>query len=427
MEIGLTRRSVLASAIGAAAGCRRNRSDGVGGAPVTLVWYAGSMTNTHQDPRRALIDAFQKERPDVRIELVSLPSDTETQRRTLEKAITRASNDPVPDVYTGDSIWPAEFAAKKLVRPLDDDFPDEVFARFPEELLAAAGYGQGTYAVPFRADQSVLLYRKDLLDRAERKAPETWEDLVRTASHVLRTSGDRRLRHGFLWQGKAYEGLTCVWTEFATDAGVNLDRLQVDTPEALRALSFMRELVDGPLSRGVTDMDELASLESFRSGEAVFLRAWSSNYLGLTASDLSHRQVGIAPMPGFAGGRAGASTIGGWHLYLNPFGRHQEQAKAFVQWLTGPVAQLILAQYSTLPVNEAVQDHPAVQNNPGLSIPLKVRKVQRPSTTPRYSEVSRILYTEVHQALNGDDPATALKRAQNRLDAVLREPGTAPR
>ncbi|MTW19629.1 extracellular solute-binding protein [Allochromatium palmeri] len=54
----------------------------------------------------------------------------------------------------------------------------------------------------------LLYYRKDLLDKHGFAPPETWADLERIARVILEREADPQLA-GFVWQGSAYEGLTC--------------------------------------------------------------------------------------------------------------------------------------------------------------------------------------------------------------------------
>jgi multiple sugar transport system substrate-binding protein len=388
------------------------------------------MTNTHQDPRQSLIDAFQKEHPQINVRLLSAPADTDAKRDMLREVIPDKEDELMPDVYLGDVVWPAEFAHSGLALSLDEHFSDRFWDRFPVALRKAARYRDKPYAVPFYADQSVLLYRKDLLDEVRLSAPRTWQELDHAARLLLEKE---RVKRGFLWQGAPYEGLTCVWTEFAADFGMETPEeprdLRIDSPEAINALSFMRKLVTG-VSTGVTDLRELNSMEIFKGGKAAFLRAWSSSLEMMRSGESSVRgKVEIAPLPILADAvgapQKGASTIGGGSLFINPHTKHLAEAVKFVDWLTAVPAQLIVAQYSQIPTNKDVRVHPVVTDNRWLATSMDVQAVRRPSNTPKYSEVSKAIYgavhraLQVHQARQGGDPKAMLQEAQSRLDKIL--------
>jgi multiple sugar transport system substrate-binding protein len=376
-----------------------------------------------------LIDAFRRAYPWINVELVSAPTSTDQGRDALHDMISGDDRDGTPDVYLGDVIWPAEFAENRLALPLDNLFPPAFWSRFPAELVQAASYHGRTYAAPFYADQGVLLYRKDLLAEEHLpNPPETWEELATAARTLLHR---KRVEQGFVWQGARYEGLTCVWTEFSAEArrpgnappAGGRDPL-VDTPRSLAALTFMRSLLTSGVSPiEVTRWREAQALQAFESGQAAFLRAWNSAYFD--AAELSdsrvHGRVGVAPLPTFAGEQGpGASTIGGWSLFINPRTRHLREAVNFIDWMTATPAQLTLAQYSVSPTNEDVRADKEVTDNPVLAAAAKTRPVRRPSATPKYRQVSEVIHTQVHRALLGElSPQAALREAQRRIDEII--------
>ncbi|MBX4378228.1 extracellular solute-binding protein, partial [Mycobacterium tuberculosis] len=70
-------------------------------------------------------------------------------------------------------------------------------------------------AMPWFTDAGILYYRKDLLEKYGAKPPATWAELAATAKKVQdgeRAAGNDKM-WGFVFQGKAYEGLSCVALE----------------------------------------------------------------------------------------------------------------------------------------------------------------------------------------------------------------------
>ncbi|WP_344838673.1 extracellular solute-binding protein [Actinocorallia longicatena] len=403
------RRQVLAwSAALPLAGCARRTEPSAGGI-VTITWYASSMTSSHTDPRQSLIDAFQKAHPRIRVKLVSAPTSTDEDQEQLRYAIPR---DLGPDVYLGDVVWPADFAKERLALALDDHLPEDFWDRFDPELVAAARSRNRTYAVPFYVNQAVLLYRRDLVPTP----PDTWEELAAQADGLV-TAG--RVKHGFVWQGDRYEGLTCVWTEFSRDAGAE-DGLRISTEPSVAALTFMRSLLtSGASPAAVTGFREPQALQSFEAGEAAFLRSWDSAYLSL-AQTAAAGTLGVASLPSFAGRvRPGASTIGGWSLYVNPRTRHLPEVLTFLRWMTGVPAQYTIAQYSIIPTNEIVRADPLVGDSPGIKASVQARPVSRPSGRTGYLDLSTVIFTAVHRALTGEaEPRAALTEAQRTIDRL---------
>jgi multiple sugar transport system substrate-binding protein len=325
-----------------------------------------------------------------------------------------------PDVYLGDVIWPAEFGGEGLALPLDDKFPRELWSRFDPALVRSGMYQGKTFAVPFFIDQGMLFYRKDLLARAGLPVPTTWEGLKST-SRKLQSQG--LVKHGFVWQGAPYEGLTCNWTEYLADLGgqtMNDDATapRINSPEALRALRFLRGLiVDGVSPAEVTTFEEPHSDQVFSLGDAAFLRIWAADYSKIRARADSAvlDNLGFSPLPTFAGRAApGYSTFGGWSLYINPRTSKLDAAKKFIDWLTDVPAQQILARDSRLPANSTVRDDVASNSDFPVFAAVKGGKlVSRPSGRVEYPEISQAVYENVNKALSGAiSPETALEQAE---------------
>jgi multiple sugar transport system substrate-binding protein len=418
-------------------------SGGPGGI-TTIQWLAGSITQTANDPRQVLIDAFERAYPAIRVELVTAPASTDSQRSILVKELHEGSH--TPDVYLGDVVWPAEFGHGGLALPLDR-LPDSFWQRFgtvgtPQyQLVQAVTYHNHKYAAPFFVDEGFLYYRKDLLARIHQRAPTTWEQLEADAVQLRRAG----LRYEFVWQGNGYEGLTCDWTEFVTDAAGNaldlnggqpmraLVATQLDSPAAVKALDFMRGLLQRGISPPQTStFDELRANDEFDRGQAAFLRGWDSSWAAATgAHSTVADEVGVAPLPGFADHSRGWSVIGGWDLFINPHSTHIDEDLTFIKWMTGTSAQRILAsQYQEIPSNTGVRTDPEmIRVNPVLRAAGGANRdllVSRPSPTTDYQNITEVLHTSIHSGLTSATANTCqlLVTAARELDRDA--PGTLP-
>src|SRR5215472_8400677 len=104
----------------------------------TINWLASPITQGPNDPRQALVDAFENANPSIKVNLISGPSNTDALRDTLRGVI--AGGATVPDVYLGDVIWPATFGHAGLALPLTDYLPRTFWQRFPAALIQGATY-----------------------------------------------------------------------------------------------------------------------------------------------------------------------------------------------------------------------------------------------------------------------------------------------
>jgi multiple sugar transport system substrate-binding protein len=334
--------------------------DGAGNGPVTIVWWSGPATwGTDNDAPQVLRDAFERANPSIRVHIETGPDSTDRQRAALISDLSAKSANP--DVYSGDVVWPYEFAHDGLAVRLDRYLPASFWSTFAapgtplsrNTVVQNVTYNGGIYAVPYYIDKGLLYFRKDLLAKAGLKVPTTWEQLIQD-SDSPKADG---LAYRYVWQGNDYEGLTCDWMEVFADAlggapvGGNI-AAELASPAAVKALNLLRTLITGGVSPSDSNTLEESDGDSlFDSGKAAFLREWDSSYanaMSATSAIADPDDVGVAPLPDFADQQGpGWSALGGWNLFVNP---HSAQLKAdltFITWMAGPQAQRILATTPT--------------------------------------------------------------------------------
>src|SRR5690606_40808892 len=118
--------------------------------------------------------------------------------------------------YQVDVIWPgiiAEWAEdlKPALGALDNNFKAIVDNNTVDGKLVAA---------PYYTDAGLLYYRTDLLEKYGFQPPQTWAELEEQARTIQ--EGERATNPdfwGYVWQGKAYEGLTCNALEWQVSYG----------------------------------------------------------------------------------------------------------------------------------------------------------------------------------------------------------------
>jgi multiple sugar transport system substrate-binding protein len=395
----------------------------------SIVWSASPLTGTGaNDARTVLINAFEKQYPNIHVTLVSAPTDTDTNRATLATEISGGSS--TPDVFMGDVIWPAQFGAHQLAVPLSQYLPASYWSKFAPGLVQGASYKGAVYGSPLFEDQGFLYYRKDLLAKEHMTVPTTWEQLEADSVKLVHAG---LVKSGFVWEGDSYEGLTCNFMEYLTDAGgaptnSAYTTATLSTPAAIKAITFMRSLItSGASPAAVTTFQEPQAMTSFGDGNAAFLRNWDYAYSAATTPSsggkLTASQVGVAPLPTFAGqSYPGYSNIGGWNMYINPHSTHIAADLTFIQWLSGTTAQDILSErYGFISTVTAVRSSAAViGSNPVFAVVPKTKLTPRPAGTPEYPALSTAIYSNVNGALAGStSPSGAASAMQSAASTAL--------
>jgi multiple sugar transport system substrate-binding protein len=368
-------------------------------------------------PLDALIAGFERE-SGLRVRREVLPASSDEQH--LFYAVNLQARSQEFDVLALDTIWVAEFAQAGWLRDLSHLLSHDSRADlFPGPLASATWRGR-VYALPWFADAGLLYYRADLLAQHGLSPPDTWADLVAAARAVTRA---QRGLHGFVWQGKQYEGLVCNALEFVWSHGGTLEKEQADA--AARGLAFMRALVsEGVTPPYVTTLTEEPARVIFGRGDALFLRNWPYAWRLLEREGSPVRgRVGVSVLP-HAPGQSPAATLGGWQLGVNAFSARPEAAERLAAFLAAPAAQKAMATaYGYSPPRRSLyHDAELAAAQPFLARLRGVLEAARPRpVSPHYVALSQTLQAEFSAVLAGLRPAetalAAIRRAAARLEA----------
>ncbi|WP_211109663.1 ABC transporter substrate-binding protein [Azospirillum oleiclasticum] len=349
------------------------------------------------------------------VRLLYQPEDTtlvyESARSTLE------SGSDAVDVFQVDVIWPGALAPRLVdLRPLVP--AAEVEAHFPQ--IVANNTVQGRLvAMPWYTDAGLLYYRKDLLAKHGFAPPRTWAELEAAAKAVLAAehrAGNRELQ-GFLWQGRAYEGLTCNALEWIDSFGgggiVEPDgRVSINNPRAVRALDRAASWLGSITPWAVLFYAEAETRDLFRSGNAVFMRNWPFAWHELNRPDSPVAgKVGVIALPMGEPDGKHSGTLGGWNLAVSSHSRHVAEAVDLVRFMTGREEQKRRAiRWSYSPTIPALYEDPEVlsatpflRDQLGTLLAAVARPAQR--TGRQYTAVSAAFWSAVHATLSGQGDA----------------------
>lgn len=365
-----------------------------------------------------------------KVKVVSAPSST-TERLSLYQQQLAAGSSDI-DVFQIDVVWPAML--KNHFIDLKRYTKGAEAAHF-RAIVDNNTVGGKLIAMPWYTDAGLLFYRKDLLEKHGAKAPTTWSDMAEVAAKIQaaeRKAGNDKM-WGFVWQGRAYEGLTCNALEWITSYGGELldgaGKVKVKTPEVIQALKTAASWVGTISPEGVLNYNEEDARGVFQSGNAVFMRNWPYAW-ALANKDESSLKGKVAVMPLPRGGMLGrqAATLGGWQLAVSRYSKNQDAAADLVMFLTRAAEQkrrAIEGAYNpTIP--ELYWDDDIKKANPffgELSAVLK-SAVARPSSQagPKYSRVSNEFWNAVHAVLSKTKtPEKAVADLEQTLNRILRD------
>jgi trehalose/maltose transport system substrate-binding protein len=390
----------------ACAGCRRGPSHAV------TITVLGFNLESAEALRADALDEFTRA-TGVAVDLIpTWGTSAEQLGQTLRLLKQHAST---PDVYLIDAVWPGALGEHlmDLTAYQDQDARSHIPA-----LLANDTVKGRLVSLPFYVNIGVLYYRTDLLAKyGFEHPPGTWEELEGMSRKIQqgeRAAGNRAF-WGYVWQGAAYEGLTCDAIEWQASFGggriIEPDgAISVNNPHAVQALRMATRWLGSISPASVLSYTESDSLNAFRAGNAAFLRYWSGGVAGGSESSAIDGRFAATVLP--AGPHGRAQTMGGFHLAVSRYSMHPQESVRLVLYLTsGPIQLRRALTRSRLPTILQLYQDPALAHAFPYAATLGTAGaagwVARPSTIAgsRYAAVSQQYYQTVHRILSNEAAA----------------------
>src|SRR3954453_4113744 len=286
----------------------------------------------------------------LKMQFVEFPASADEQRNQFIQRQQAKSGDC--DLFGSDVIWTAEFAQQKWLYDLTP-YVDKRRSEFIPAPLETVDYDGKLWGAPLNTDASFIYYRDDKVDRV----PATWQELSSRAAQ-----GD-----GIVFQGAAYEGLTCDWLELAFAAGgtvVSEDgkKATIDSPENVKATQLMMEVIkNGGARQDVSTYMEPESLTAWQTGKPAFMRNWPYAYLLSQQTGKLKGKFDVAPLPAYEGGGK-AAILGGGNNVISVYSKNPGGALAVVDFLAQQEWQTQLtADFSQASPLKATYDQPEVK------------------------------------------------------------------
>ncbi|KKC32168.1 ABC transporter substrate-binding protein [Devosia psychrophila] len=363
---------------------------------------------------RSQLDKFEAETGNT-VTVVPMPSSTSDQFGQYKLWLAAGNSDI--DVYQTDVIWAPQLADQFL--DLTDAAKDVVGQHFPSIIESQTVDGK-LVALPAFTDAPALFYRKDLLDKYSKPIPTTWDEMAATAKEIMdaeRTAGNAEM-YGFVFQGNAYEGLTCNALEWVKSNGggqiVEADgTISINNPQAAAAIERAASWIGTIAPEGNLAYQEEESRGVWQLGNSVFMRNWPYAYaLGAGDDSAVKGLFDVAPLPAGDGeGSGSAATLGGWNVAVSKYSSDPEEAIKLALYLSSTEVQKERAiNQSNLPTIEALYDDADVlAASPFMANWKEIfqNAVPRPSapTKIKYNEVSSLFWSAVHSTLSGNGTA----------------------
>lgn len=404
------------------------RAAGTSVTPVSLVFESYTYgTESAGEGTQQLIDEFEADNPDVKIEPVGTPTGD------IHVSVqTKAAAGNPPDVaqigWSKFSFVLENLPYVPVEKIAGSDWEAHTDGMLPQ-ALAIGEHDGGVVGMPSIVSTPTLIYNADLFRAAGLNPdtpPTTWEQVKEAGSAIAeRTGGDGvyvavvdPAKSDYLTQSLIYSN----GGDLLTDQG----KVAFDSPKAVQALATMQDLTKSGAQPGIKAAD---ALQLFQAGKLGMLVVSSAPLASLAAAAEGVFDLRTGPMPGF-GGRPAAPTNSGAGLFVftqDP--ERQAAAWKFVKFLTSKRGFTIAtSKIGYLPLRPDILQDPEflgefLAEDPRILPAVKQLEDLRPYQDlpgPDATRAREILQDAVEVIVLGDaDPVQTLRAAADRVQDLL--------
>lgn len=304
---------------------------------------------------QSLVDQYEAENPDVKVEIVSLP-----WGQAYEKLATMVAGGDVPDVVEMPDTWLALYAGAGQLASLEDRIANwEHGKTLTDKTLAVARQAGEAYMVPYGFYLRAMFYNKKLLAEAGVDGPPaTMQDFMEASAKVSKLPG----KSGYCLRGGP--GGTNGWimmaavmngsNEFFTKDGVS----RINEPGSVEGIQFLLDLYQ----KGYAPKDSVnwgfnEIVAGFYSGTCAFLDQDPDALIAI-AERMPAEDFAVVPMPTGPSGQA-FPTIGftGWSVFKST--NHPDEAWGLVAKLSSPESNATWTKrVGVIPIHKGADQDP---------------------------------------------------------------------
>ena len=374
----------------------------------------------------ALIEAFEKKYPNV--EVMIGPTD---RGQDLQKLLCGVVGNSPPDVFRRESQLFGDIAARGILLDLtsyieaDKDRPDGLHE---EDFLPGAwraGMFEGRmHGIVEDVNPGVLAYNKKLFREAgldPENPPKSWAEwLDATKKLVVRDERGRVQRLGLSAFGGAddltFYVMQCGGKVFSEDGRT----CTLNSPEALKALEFMKEVYDVQGGKEACQQFVMATssgpeeLNPFGLGKIAMnvQDDWVILRVMKFSPDL---ELGIAPIPTPTGRNPIAVSTTNTIYMIPRNARHKNEAWAFIRFLNQPEARLAYAEA----ISAYARSKGQVHNYMGFSCNRRVLAAISEEYAPKEPPFS-VAYNQIRGLIENLEPLPVSPVSGAMRDEMLR-------
>ncbi len=333
---------------------------------------------------RQIIEHFEAANPDIRVKV-----EPQVWTTLAEKFVLGHGAGSAPDIGWVNAenlglVLNSEAAADLKPIVVDTWSPERVSDIVSRSLLDAVTVDGHVLAMPIMPITWVMMYRKDLFDKAglDESAITTWDGVTEAAKKLtLDTDGDGKIDVYGLGMGLAserYSATPALFAAIQANGGLFGEGCEplLDNAGTAAAIDMQARWIndDKITPKEAIAMTSDDAIEQFTAGRYAMQIIASSRFERIQSEAVgwAPENLGIAPIPGEAADKIGPHLVTGWFAVVDDASDNREAAGKFVSFMVDA-------------------DSAALWNIPGGQIPTMRSVAARPEMSEaKYAHLSKV-------------------------------------
>ncbi|WP_248929352.1 ABC transporter substrate-binding protein [Paenibacillus hamazuiensis] len=358
-------------------------------------------------------------------------SDTQLQQKLAVQLTSRSES---PDVFMFRPYMDRiQYAKNGWLSPLDDNVkknPNYEFGDFLKSAVDENTADGKLLGIPIFADQFVLYYRKDLLEKHGMAVPKTLDELKEAAKKLHDPANEM---YGFVARGERNSLVVGVSSYLFAQGGDFLKgdlssgaTATVNTPEAISGFQIYADLLRNYAPQGVLNMAWPQAAGIFAQGKAAFFTETGSVYQNVTdpKKSLVSDKVGFAMFPAGSNG-VKPFNVAAWSLGINANTKNKDASWAFIEWATNKENVLKIQRNGVPGLRNSVWDKKEGTETYPQDLAAAIKETMKVGIGHNVPQVISVgeardaVGTIVVKAVLGEDIKAAADKANAELQAII--------
>ena len=359
-----------------------------------LTWWSNH-PGSSKDIEAEIISRFEKENPDIKINLIDAGKNYEEAAQKFNAALTGSD---LPDIVVLSDVWWYNFAINGQIANVDELAKEANvgLSSYVQPLYEDYAYDGGHFALPFARSTPLFYYNKDAWKKAglPDRGPKSWDEMDKWATKLADANPDMQ---AFGW-GDAVDYLGWIFQgPLWSKGGAYSDEweLKFTDPKTIEAVEWLKKVTDE--KEGYSYVGNDMAME-FSTGRAAATVLSTGDLSGITEN--AKFDLGTAFLPNPNGD--GACPTGGAGLAI-PAGvdkNRQIAAIKFIDFVTNDQNTAYWSQnVGYMPVRKTAMEldeqKKFMKENPNFKTAIE----QLPDTRPQ--DYARVFLPGADQEIGG--------------------------